>query len=66
MPLPLSVKVTPDGRTPDSEMLGVGLPVVVTVKVFGNPTTKIDEAVEVMAGTSFTVMGLPVTWEAAR
>ena len=34
-PLPLSVKVMPDGKTPVSVSEGVGIPAVVTVKVLG-------------------------------
>ena len=33
VPFPLSVNVTPPGNVPTSEMLGVGAPVVITVKL---------------------------------
>ncbi len=50
MPLPLSVKVTPEGSEPVSLRLGVGVPVVSTVKVPAAPSAKVVAATEVMAG----------------
>jgi hypothetical protein len=50
VPLPLSVKVTPEGRAPDSLSAGVGEPVVVTVKAPGVPLVKLVELALVMAG----------------
>ena len=41
VPLPLSTKVTPVGRVPVSARAGVGLPVVVTVKLPAPPTVKV-------------------------
>ena len=41
LPLPLSTNVTPVGKTPDSEMAGAGVPVVVTVNDPGAPSTKV-------------------------
>jgi hypothetical protein len=50
VPLPLSVNVTPDGRAPDSEIAGAGLPLVVTVKLPALPVVKVVLAFEVMDG----------------
>ena len=50
VPLPLSVKVTPVGSGPLSANVGVGVPVVVTVKVPGAPWVKVVVLAEVMAG----------------
>jgi hypothetical protein len=50
VPLPLSVKVTPDGSVPDSVMAGVGLPVVVTWKLKGVRMPVLVEAPLVIAG----------------
>src|SRR6202035_4003559 len=45
-------KVTPAGRAPDSVMVGVGLPVAVTVNVPAEPFVKAAPLAEVMeAGT---------------
>ena len=41
VPLPMSLKVTPVGNGPVSVMLGVGTPVVVTVKQEVRPNTKV-------------------------
>ncbi len=50
VPLPLSVKVTPLGSVPLRAMLGVGSPVVVTLKLPAVPTTKVVLLALVMAG----------------
>ncbi len=55
VPLPLSWKVTPEGKVPDSERLGVGYPEVVTVKLPAVPTVKVVELAEVMVGAWLTV-----------
>ncbi len=57
VPLPLSWKVTPVGKVPDSERLGVGCveEAVVTVKLPAVPTVKVVEAAEVIAGAWSTV-----------
>ena len=41
VPLPLSLKVTGLGNDPESLRVGVGKPVVVTVKVPALPTVKV-------------------------
>jgi hypothetical protein len=46
----LSVKLTPVGRFPDSEKVGVGIPVDVTVKDPSVPTWKVVPSPDVMAG----------------
>ena len=43
VPLPLSVKVRPPGRAPDSVRAGAGSPVVETVKLNGAPTIEVAE-----------------------
>jgi hypothetical protein len=45
-----ALKMTPLGKDPDSERVGVGNPVEVTVKVLEWPTLKVVEGVLVMAG----------------
>ena len=50
VPLPLSLKVTPVGSAPVSVMLGVGAPVVVTVKKETRPNTKVVVLPLVMVG----------------
>ena len=58
VPLPLSVKVTPDGSAPDSVSVAVGLPVVVTENVPAVPTVNVAALALVMAGAvgaAFTV-----------
>jgi hypothetical protein len=50
VPSPLSVNVTPDGKAPDSVMLGVGLPIVITVNELCVPTVKFALLLLVMAG----------------
>ena len=47
---PLSTKVTPDGRALVSLIDGVGLPVVVTVKVPALPSVKAVASALVIAG----------------
>ena len=41
LPSPLSVNKTPDGRLPDSDKLGVGTPVDLTVKAQAMPTVHV-------------------------
>src|ERR1022692_3637779 len=55
VPSPLSVKVTPLGRLPDSDSAAVGVPVEVTVKVPDDPSVKVVLSPEVMAGGPSTV-----------
>jgi hypothetical protein len=55
VPLPLSMNVTVDGRAPDSEMVGVGLPVVVTENVLVVPTGKDALLADVIAREPDTV-----------
>jgi hypothetical protein len=50
-----ALKVTPDGRVPDSESVGAGFPVAVTVKEPAVPTVKVVLLALVMAGAWFTV-----------
>ena len=50
VPLPMSLKVTPVGSGPVSVMLGVGTPVVVTVKKEVRPNTKVVVLPLVMVG----------------
>ena len=49
------MKVTPDGNAPDSDRVGVGEPVVVTLKEPAVPTLKVVLLALVMAGAWFTV-----------
>jgi hypothetical protein len=55
VPLPLSVKLTPVGRTPLSDIDGVGEPVVVTVKEPATFVVKEVLTAEVMAGGVWTM-----------
>ncbi len=55
VPLPLSVNVTPAGSEPVSLRAAVGFPVEVTVKLFDEPSVKVAESAEVMAGAWSTV-----------
>jgi hypothetical protein len=55
VPSPLSVKVTPEGRDPDSVRLAVGIPEVVTRKLLVTPAEKVVEAEEVIFGAWSTV-----------
>lgn len=41
VPFPLSVKVTPAGRVPVSDSMGVGFPVVVTLNEPARPKVKL-------------------------
>jgi hypothetical protein len=50
VPLPLLVKVTPAGRFPNSDNVGAGEPVVVTVKEKAVPFTTASDAALVNAG----------------
>src|SRR5450631_2320158 len=50
VPFPLSINVTPAGRAPALAMLGVGKPVVVTVKELGSPYANVALFALVMAG----------------
>lgn len=49
-PFPLSVNITPAGRAPDSVRDGVGVPVVVTVKLPAAPAVNVVLAALVIAG----------------
>ena len=70
VPLLLAVKVTPVGRVPVRDSVGVGYPVVVTVKLKAVPTVALALAALVMAGAWLTVKakdwaaGCPVPFEA--
>ena len=55
VPLPLSVNVTPEGSVPAWLRVGVGIPVVVTVKLNAWPAVAVAEAALVMARPLFTV-----------
>ncbi len=55
VPLPLSWKVTPEGKVPDSERLGAGYPEVVTVKLPAVPVLNVVALLEVIAGAWSTV-----------
>ena len=55
VPSPLSVRVTPAGKSPFSEIAAVGKPVVVTAKVPWLPTVKVVPAPDVMAAGWSTV-----------
>ena len=50
VPSPLSVKVTPEGRTPLATNVAFGTPLVVTVNVFDAPTTHVAAAALVKVG----------------
>lgn len=50
VPLPLSTKVTPEGSAPDTVSAGLGLPVVVTVKVLSAPTANVALVALVITG----------------
>jgi hypothetical protein len=54
VPLPLSLKVTPLGKKPDSVRLGAGNPVVVTRKEFEAVTAKVVSAALVICGATLT------------
>ena len=53
---PAAVKVTPEGKDPDSENVGAGVPVAVTVKEFAVPTVKVALEALVMAGATNVVV----------
>lgn len=55
VPLPLLVKVTPEGSVPKSDSVGAGDPVVVTVKEKAVPDFTVSEAALVKAGAWPTV-----------
>jgi hypothetical protein len=55
VPLGFGVNVTPLGKAPDSVRVGAGIPVVVTLKVPGLPTTNVVLEALVMAGAELTV-----------
>lgn len=59
VPFPLSTKVTPLGRAPLLERLGVGYPVAVTVKLPFVPTMKVIVLAEVITGAALTVWDTP-------
>ena len=50
-----AVKLTPEGNAPDSDSVGAGRPVAVTVKEPREPRTKVALLALVMAGAWFTV-----------
>jgi hypothetical protein len=52
VPLPLSTKVTPPASAPDSESVGVGLPVAVTVNKPKELVVKVTWLAEVMPGAA--------------
>ncbi len=58
VPSPLSVKVTPLGSAPVSVIAGVGLPLVVTVKLPALPAVKVVPSAEVMVGAVPSEIGL--------
>src|SRR5581483_9429364 len=51
----LALKVTPGGRVPVIDSVGLGVPVAVTVKVPALPAVKVVVLALVMAGAWFTV-----------
>ena len=55
VPSPLSTKVTPEGRAPDSVIAAFGVPVVVTVNVPAAPAVKEVALALVIAGAPATV-----------
>jgi len=55
VPFPLLVKVTPAGSVPKSDRVGVGEPVVVTVKEKAVPDLTVSDAELVKAGVWPTV-----------
>ena len=55
VPLPLSVNVTPVGSVPDSDSVGDGVPVDVTVKEADVPTTNLVDVALVIAACWCTV-----------
>ena len=55
VPLPLFVRVTPDGRVPVSEIVAAGKPVVETVKLAAAPTVKVTPAPVVIVGAWLTL-----------
>lgn len=54
VPSPLFLKLRPGGRPPDSDSVGVGRPVVVTVKLPGDPTVKFAVSALAMDGAAAT------------
>ena len=63
VPSPLSVKVTPEGRSPVADSAAVGNPVEVTVKLPDVPVTNVAADAEVMSGAASTVR--VKVWEAS-
>ena len=55
MPLLFAVKLTPAGNEPDSLKVGVGKPVLFTLKENAAPTVAWADAAEVIAGAWSTV-----------
>ena len=55
VPSPLSVKVTPAGRSPVSDSVAVGTPVETTVKLPAEPSVNVVELPLVMVGATSTV-----------
>ena len=58
VPSPLLVKVTPLGRLPVSDTVGVGMPFVVTVKLPALPSAKVVLLADVIEGATPMAMGL--------
>ena len=55
VPFPLSTKLRPLGNVPAFVIVGVGNPVVVTIRLLFWPTAKIPFGLLVIAGAWFTV-----------
>jgi len=66
VPLPLSTKVTPVGSAPDSVIVGVGLPVVVTEKKPAAPTVNVALEALVIAGVPTTPTVRVKLWTAVE
>ena len=60
VPLPLSTKVTPEGRAPVLERLAVGFPLDPTVNVPALPAVKVVLEPEVMLGASGPLLTVSV------
>ena len=55
VPLAWATKLTPVGKDPVSPIVDTGLPVEITVKLPEDPTVKVVDDAEVMAGAASTV-----------
>ena len=53
--MPLSTKLSPEGKAPDSENVGVGVPGAMTVNDAGWPPVNVVEVAELNAGGAVTV-----------